>query len=84
MKKLLIASALVSVALLTGCSPAAGEDDWGVDDTHVPVGIDTANEDVEERRVLLEDGRMVTCIVYDSYQEGGISCDWDGARTEGF
>jgi hypothetical protein len=33
--------------------------------------------DTEERPVQLTDGRVVTCIISDGYNSGGISCDWD-------
>lgn len=63
------------LALLTGCAPGGNMDE--------PVAVDDRNGDVEERHVLLNDGRSITCIVYDSYQEGGISCDWNPSDTLG-
>lgn len=38
-------------------------------------------DDLRETMIRLQDGRVVTCVVYDDsrYAQGGLSCDWDGA-----
>ena len=33
-----------------------------------------------EIRKTLEDGRTVTCLIFDSGNSGGITCDWDNAK----
>lgn len=30
----------------------------------------------------VEPGQSVTCVVYDSRQKGGLSCDWEGYHAE--
>lgn len=30
----------------------------------------------------VEPGHSVTCVVYDSYKAGGLSCDWAGYHAE--
>lgn len=35
--------------------------------------------DIDYREITLPDGRTIPCIVYNSVNKGGISCDW-GAR----
>lgn len=69
MKRTLCTLAAVSLAAsLAGCGTFAGEKD-------PTTGEDTA---LEVRRVQV-DSRVVTCVVYRSYNRGGVSCDWAGA-----
>lgn len=35
---------------------------------------------LRETQLTLKDGRTVTCVAYEAYQQGGLSCDWQGAR----
>ena len=65
MKKLL-AGAVVALAALTtvACSVEEGENSGYL----------------EEYEYILDSGRVVTCIVYDGFKAGGLSCDWGGAR----
>lgn len=54
---------------MSGCSA-------GIDNTSTPVEVDADNRDIEERRITLSDGRVVTCVEY--YKS--ISCDWANAH----
>ena len=38
------------------------------------------NTDVSGIVVPLPDGGSVTCVVYEGYKAGGITCDWEGAK----
>lgn len=68
MKRLAV-FALALPLLLAGCS-APGEQQQGV----------TQDGQVYEVKQPLADGREVTCLVYASYYQGGLSCDWEGSR----
>lgn len=37
-------------------------------------------EEFTEQKVVLKDGRTVTCLVAYGYREPGISCDWPAAK----
>lgn len=67
MKKIL-ATLFFATLALTGC--AAGNAD-------AETGSATR---LYEEHITLKDGRTVVCIEYVSYQRGGVSCDWDGAK----
>ena len=36
-----------------------------------------AGTDAQECRLPLSDGRHVTCLLYDGWNEAAISCDWE-------
>ena len=36
--------------------------------------------DLYEAEKTLSDGRTVTCVIYSLHRQGGLSCDWAGAR----
>jgi hypothetical protein len=38
------------------------------------------NQNTFEFQKKLKDGRTVTCVVWQEYQEGGVSCDWPNAK----
>lgn len=38
------------------------------------------NEHSFEITKKLKDGRTVTCVVWQEYREGGVSCDWANAK----
>ena len=43
------------------------------------------NEDatkLHEEHVKLKDGSEITCIKYSSYNQGGLSCDWNNAKEQ--
>lgn len=67
MKKFIPALAIAALAL-TGC--ASGSTDAETSD----------GGRLHEVRITLTDGREVTCIKYASYNQGGLSCDWGGAK----
>ena len=37
-------------------------------------------ENTYEFSKKLKDGRTVTCVVWQEYQEGGTSCDWESIK----
>lgn len=41
---------------------------------------DSTHENNLTTRVVIVDGREVTCVTYPSGWVGGIDCDWEGAR----
>lgn len=65
MRKMIIGG-LAAGMLLAGCSEST---------PGTPVEPDSPYKVVHVR----VDGRGVTCVVYDGYKEGGISCDWVSA-----
>lgn len=54
--------AILAVLVLTGCG-TDGEGGLGGEDFH-------------DKKVRLDDGRVITCVVFHAINEGGISCDW--------
>ncbi|WMY91914.1 hypothetical protein [Snodgrassella communis] len=39
-----------------------------------------AGKDIMETQVVLDDGRKITCLVYNDHRHaGGLSCDWYNA-----
>jgi hypothetical protein len=70
---MLTAALAVAVAVsLAGCS------DGGSPETDDSAGQGSTS--LFERVITLTDGRTVTCVIYSSYQRGGVSCDFGGAR----
>ena len=68
-----IALLLLSVAailFLTGCSVTEYEKAQKSDTQK------RTNEGLFESPIVLKDGRTITCIVYSSGYQGGLSCDW--------
>lgn len=57
---------IASMVLVSGCSTNPNQENL--------------DSNVEPYVVKLEDGRTVTCVVFQAVQEGGISCDWANAR----
>lgn len=55
---------IAAVLLLSGC----GKD-----------GID-GHPTYFQKDFTMEDGRVVECVVFQSIQEGGLSCDWANAE----
>jgi len=41
---------------------------------------DTPDKHISEITKTLQDGRKVTCLVFNYAATGGISCDWDNAK----
>lgn len=48
--------------------------------TPTELSVDDTNQYIYEAQKKLKDGRTVTCVIYNSYQEGGINCDWANAK----
>lgn len=40
------------------------------------VEIEGGDWDIDYREIALPDGRTIPCIIYNSIEKGGISCDW--------
>lgn len=37
----------------------------------------TISTDLYERSIKLEDGRVITCVIFVGSRKGGLSCDWN-------
>lgn len=72
MKKLLaiVGTLLVSAFLLVGCSTAPA--DQPNTDGKIGEGMNVVEVDVN--------GTPVTCVVWDGFKAGGLSCDWESAK----
>lgn len=72
MKKIAaVATMFVAIALLSGCAASGGTTE--PDNNGNPSGISSYE-------VRTADGRTVTCVVWDGYNAGSVSCDWAGAE----
>lgn len=91
MEKFLGSCVAVGIVLgvLTGCAQTGeilNPDDNGVkveQSADVPIGKNVQPNrygHMVEQDMVLEDGRVVTCVVYDGNRSGGVSCDWDSAN----
>lgn len=58
----LIGAALLALSL-TGCEPQGAEQS-------------SSTRALREESITLHDGRQITCVVYASGYQGGLSCDW--------
>ncbi len=58
---------------LAGCSSAPST--GGAPELDEESGI--ISTDLFERSIKLTDGRVITCIIYEGYRKGGLSCDWN-------
>jgi len=70
MKRKILAgiAALLLATGLAGCS-AATDNSAG-----------DPSDQLYERSITLSDGRDVTCIIFEGFYKGGVSCDWEGTR----
>ena len=67
MKRIIPALAIAGL-LLTGC---------------VSGNANTSDEGrLHEDSITLKDGREITCVNYSSYNQGGLSCDWNNAKEQ--
>lgn len=78
----LLAAAILTVSL-AGCEPKKVEEtpDEGSNETNDPSAVDERGDGqgLHEEPIVLEDGRTITCVVYDGDNgNGGVSCDWIG------
>lgn len=69
-----LAAAVVAVLALTltGCGETPPDEPG-----QAPVDV---GDGLYVQTVDLPDGREVTCVIYAVIKQGGLSCDWDGAR----
>ena len=42
-------------------------------------GEGSKSDSIYVEQVTMPDGRVVDCVIFQSIQEGGITCDWDNA-----
>jgi hypothetical protein len=63
-------------AIAAGAVALVGSCD--VEKADAPSREEQIRDDVRVIKVKTDD-RTVTCAVYESHQEGGISCDWEGS-----
>lgn len=69
MKKIITAALTAGMALsLVACA------DGGSPSTDSDAG--KTEKQLYERTIELTDGRTITCVIYSSSQQGGLSCDW--------
>lgn len=74
-----VKSALLAVAAVALLSLSACADDTPKPTSPQTLSTDDNNNYIYETEKKLSDGRTVKCLVYNSYQEGGIDCDWASA-----
>lgn len=70
-KKVWLSAAVLTVLVLAGCGAEA--QDSSVSENGNPAEISIVE-------VNMPDGSTVDCVLWDSYREGGIDCDWDRRR----
>lgn len=74
-----LAMAVLMVVVLVGCSAPTGLDmPNDVDLTCVESGRMDYGE-VQTCTIELPDTRLVTCLIFDGYNSGGLDCDWNHA-----
>lgn len=74
-----VVAGLMLMTGLAGCGATS------LDGTEPSVEVrdgDGANSEYSVVTKEVEPGQFVTCVVYDSYQAGGLSCDWEGYHAE--
>ncbi|MDN3356050.1 hypothetical protein [Actinomadura sp. DC4] len=79
--RVLSAAAVITAAValvLAGCGSggAAGEPNGN---PTAPFTSADSSQDLTVVHVKVDGGPPVTCVIYDGYRAGGLSCDW-GAR----
>lgn len=81
-RRLALTAAVIAVIALTGCEPQrVDEEPKGSSETNDPSVVDERGDGqgLHEEPIVLEDGRTITCVVYDGENgQGGVSCDWIG------
>lgn len=60
-----VMAGIIVLAAVSGCSGPAVDRTVRVDDNRL-----------DERTIILSDGREITCVVYKAGRAGGLSCDW--------
>ena len=80
MKKMILAAVAASALLLTGCAADSPESSYDYEsDESYDYESDESYDGFEEFTRTLNDGRTVTCLVYDGI---AMSCDWQTAFEE--
>lgn len=82
-KPLVLLATIILTASLAGCEPKKVEQqpDEGANETNDPSVVDEQGDGqgLHEEPIVLEDGRTITCVVYEGDDgRGGLSCDWIG------
>lgn len=94
-RSILVAATLVGTTALAGCGgldDAPAEYDPGsiidhsgnsdaetADPLNSPIPLRERGYGFTEHKVLLNDGRTVTCLSHAGHREDSISCDWEHA-----
>lgn len=68
----LLVALAVGIGVVAGCAAEAAAP---IDGPPQVMDAKQMHEEIMIARVDV-DGRMVTCVVFDSYGAGGVSCDW--------
>ena len=82
-KPVILLATIILTASLAGCEPKKVEEapDEGSNETNDPSVVEERGDGqgLHEEPIVLEDGRTITCVVYDGDNgNGGVSCDWIG------
>lgn len=78
-----VAAGLMLMGGLAGCGEVSVEVKDGKSEPSVEVQDgDAPLSDYGVVTKEVEPGQFVTCVVYASHQEGGLSCDWEGYHAE--
>ena len=82
-KPIVLLATVILTASLAGCEPKKVEEtpDEASTETNDPSAVDEHGDGqgIREEPIVLEDGRTITCVVYDGDNgNGGVSCDWIG------
>ena len=75
---MLLSSAVLMVGL-SACGSSTPEPAPTAEPLPKPIQVSEKYvlENTYEFTKKLKDGRSVTCVVWQEYQEGGTSCDWE-------
>lgn len=77
-----VVAGLMLVGGLAGCGEASSTPDAGAEPSVEVRDGDSAYSEYVVVKKEVEPGQFVTCVVYDSYKAGGLSCDWEGYHAE--
>lgn len=80
-RKLFAAGAVALLALGLGACGVPYEESTSKQQGQVDLKKEQAPIGLSESTITLQDGRTVTCVVYNDAMapQGGISCDWESA-----
>lgn len=73
-----VLAALVATGL-SGCTASAATEGTEAEERPGFTRV-TFQSTLTEQQIELDDGRVVTCVLYDGAHRAGLSCDWEGSR----